>query len=94
MRPLSIFENYPKYQATFKQLGSGWEVNEQLFISVMYGRTGYKDINKHKYMLLKKKCKSFDNKIKVNQSVDFNRLPPCRGALRQHINRTNYTVKI
>ena len=45
-------------------------------------------------MLLKKKCKSVDNKIKVNQSVDFNRLPPCSGALRQHINRTNYTVKI
>ena len=58
------------------------------------GRPGYKHTNKLKYMLLKKKCKTVDNKIKVNQYVDFQRLPPCRGVLHQHINRVNYIVKI
>ena len=71
MCPLSILESYPKYQATFKQLDSDWEVNEQLyteleFTSVMYGRTGYKDINKLKYMLLKKKCKSEEHCVNIS----------------------------
>ena len=45
-------------------------------------------------MLLKKKCKSSDDKIELSKNLDFSKLPLCKKVLRQHINCVNYQVRI
>ena len=74
-------QRYPKYQAALLKLGNSWDVDEDLyaeleeFTCALYGRVGSKDIDKLKYMLLKKKCKSSEDKIKLSKNIDFSKLP-------------------
>ena len=100
LRPLAVLQRYPKYQATFLKLGTSWEAEEQMyqeleeFTCALYEKPGSKNIDKVKYILLKKKCKSTDDKIKLTKNIDFSKLPPCKKVLHQHINRVNYQIRI
>ena len=74
--PLKKLQQYPRFQKVFKDLGSAWDVQEELystleeFTCVMYGNTHNKSINELRVLMLRKMVGEGDM-LSSKSKVDF-----------------------
>ena len=88
-----VMERRAKFLSTFTQLGTTWELTEELkrelehFVCALYG-SKLKDVDLVRHEMFKKKM-SKEKKIK-----DMALLAPCRSVLELHCERANYYAAI
>ena len=98
VKPIKILEKFPHFQQILRELGESWDLNEKAmvdlerFVCAMYGHVRYHDVNKLRYDMFMEKCQL--ESLDANKGADLSLLPPCRQALKMHMKRVNYQVRI
>ena len=67
-------------------------VDLEHFVCAMYGHVRYHVVNKLRYDMFVEKCQL--ESLDANKGADLSLLPLCRQALRMHIKRVNYKVRV
>ena len=90
------------FHKALRQLGDDWNVTPQMlkeleqFTCLMYGQSRQSSVDVVRAILLRKMVGrgGGDEKLTVNSKVDLTRLPPCRSALKPHIQRVNHRTAL
>ena len=101
MGPLTKLEKNPRFHKAFRQLGDDWNVTPQMLkeleqftcLMCMYGQSRQSSVDVVRAILLHKMVWE-DEKLAVKSRVDLTRLPPCRSALKPHIQRVNHRTAL
>ena len=97
--PLKKLEKNPRFHKVFRELGDTWNVTPQVqqsleqFTCLMYGQSRHTSVDVVRAVLLRMMVGE-DEKLSVKSKVDLARLPPCRSALKPHIQRVNHRTAL
>ncbi|XP_049337187.1 uncharacterized protein LOC111196954 [Astyanax mexicanus] len=95
--PLKKLQQNPRFQKAFSQLGTLWQVSNELqqemesFTCVMYGHGRLTSIDAVRVKMLQKMV-GVDRALDASSKVDLERLPPPKVCLIPHTQRVNYRV--
>lgn len=98
IKPIKILQKNPRFHVILAQLGDNWEVSQALhrgleeFTCILYGRKRFTSVDKLRFTMVKEKCDSANDNIKLHRNADLSLLPPCSRSLAQHIRRANYQM--
>ena len=98
VKPIKILEKFPHFQQSLGELGKSWDLNKNAivdlehFVCAMYRCVRYHDVNKLRYDMFMEKYQL--GSLDANKDADLGLLPPCRQALKMHIKRVKYQVRI
>jgi len=101
VRPLRILQKHPEFSDTFKELGTSETISAELvnklekFVCHLYGKPAYSSTNKLRHDLVRLKYMAKGHSLlSCFDGFDISLLPPCRDALKLHIQRANYQTFI
>ena len=97
--PAKKLQRNPRYQNVLTKLGDDWNVSTELyehleaFTCIMYGYPRATSVNEVRSSMLKKMVGE-NERLTSKSKVELSRLPPCRDALRPHIQRVNHRMAL
>ena len=96
--PLTKLKKNPMFHKVLRQLGDDWNVTPQMlkeleqFTCLMYGQSRQSSVDV--VCVAQDGGEGGDEKLTVKSRVDLTRLPPCRSALKPHIQRVNHRTAL
>jgi hypothetical protein len=97
--PLKKLEKNPRFHKAFRQLGDDWNVKPEVlkqleqFTCLMYGENRESSVDVARTKLLRKMV-GVGETLTSKSKVDLARLPPCKSALKPHVQRVNHRVAL